>query len=245
VVVSGSGPIRTVTLNRPEQLNAVDEVMHHQLAHVWDRVLADTEVRVVVLTGAGRAFSAGGDVSWFGSLVDDADLRARCMREGRQIVSSLAGFPLPVIAAVNGPAVGLGCSLALLADIVLMSEKAFFADPHVAIGLVAADGGAMALPLLTSLMRAKEFLFTGDRIDAQTAERIGLANHVHPAAELLDAAYALAERLVAMPPQAVTDTKRLLNLHLRHAVETMIDFAFAAESESFARGDFLGRLGPS
>jgi enoyl-CoA hydratase len=245
VLVSGSGAIRTVTLNRPEQLNAVDEAMHHELGQVWDGIAAERDARVVVLTGAGRAFSAGGDVSWFSSLVEDADLRSRCMQEGRRIVNSLSGFPLPVIAAVNGPAVGLGCSLALLSDIVLMSDKAFFADPHVAIGLVAADGAAMALPLLTSLMRAKEFLFTGDRIDAATAERIGLANHVYPPDELLAAAYALAERLAGMPPQSVSDTKRLLNLHLGHAVDTMIDFAFAAESESFARGDFLERLGPA
>jgi enoyl-CoA hydratase len=242
LLVSGDGPIRTVTLNRPEHSNAINPALHRALGRVWIQLHDDPDARVVVLTGAGRAFSAGGDFDMIRKDALDPEFRERDVADARRIVTEMISFPLPVIAAVNGAAVGLGCSLAIMSDVVLMSEKAFFADPHVSIGLVAADGGALAWPMLTSLLKAKEYVLTGDRLDAVTAERIGLANHVVSADQLMDRAYELADRLAAQPRQALQDTKRALNLHLSRAVSGVLDFAFAAESESFTMPDFLPRL---
>ena len=128
----------------------------------------------------------------------------------------------------------------MMSDIVIMDEDAFFSDPHAAIGLVAADGGSLTWPLMTSLLRAKEFLFTGDRIDARTAERFGMANRVVGRGEALAEAVSLAERLAAQHQRALRDTKRALNIHLQRAVAGVIDFAFAAESETLALRDFEG-----
>ena len=132
---------------------------------------------------------------------------------------------VPIVAAVNGPAVGLGCSLVALSDIVFMAESAYLADPHVMLGLVAADGGPVTWPLLTSLQLAKEYAFTGDRIPARRAAEMGLANHVCPDDEVVDQAVACARRIAKLPRQAVEDTKRILNLHLERAVVATLDFA--------------------
>jgi enoyl-CoA hydratase len=240
--VSSHGSVRQVTLDRPEKLNAVNADLHESLSNVWQAIAADPQARAVVITGAGKAFSAGGDREFLERIAQDAQWRYENMRQARRIVQEMIAFPLPVIAAVNGPAVGLGCSVALLSDLVLMSESAFFADPHVAIGLVAADGGALCWPLLTSLIRAKEYLFTGDRIDARSALELGFANRVVAPEELLEAAHALAERLAAQPAQAMRDTKRAVNIHLQRAVGAVLDFAFSAEAETFTSADFRDRL---
>ena len=127
----------------------------------------------MILTGAGRAFCAGGDLNWISTFLDDPVARDESIREGSQIIEEMLRFPLPVIAAVNGPAVGSGCSVALLCDIMLISEGAYLADPHVAVGLVAGDGGAALWPLLSPIMRSREYLYTGDRIPAATAVEFG------------------------------------------------------------------------
>lgn len=167
--------------------------------------------------------------------IEDEQARLETVDEARRIVLEMTDFPLPVVAAVNGPAVGLGCSLALFSDVVVMSEKAFFSDPHITVGLVAADGGVIAWPLVTSLLWAKEFLLTGDRIPAERALQMGMANHVVPADDLLDTAYRIAERIAAQPRQAVRDTKRALNIHLSRAVASVIDFSFSSETYSFTQ----------
>lgn len=242
LIVDGNGPVRTVTLNRPHHLNAVNEPLHDALSDVWRQLRADADTRVVILTGAGRAFSAGGDVDFLRRTSEDSAARYETMSAARRIVTEMIAFPLPVLAAVNGPAVGLGCSLALLCDVVLMSEHTYFADPHVAIGLVAADGGVLTWPLLTSLLRAKEYLFTGDRITASEAERFGLANRVVDGDKLLASAHELAERLASQPQQALRDTKRALNIHLSRAVSSVLDFATAAEAETFVLPEFRAFL---
>jgi hypothetical protein len=144
----------------------------------------------------------------------------------------MARFPAPVIAAVNGPAVGLGCSMALLSDLVLMAEGAFLADPHLSVGLVPGDGGPMLLPLIVGPARAKEMLFLGERVPATEAVRLGLANRVVPGEQLLDEAMDLARRLAALPVRALRDTKRAVNLHLEHAMATVMEDALAAERDS-------------
>lgn len=226
--------VGVVTLNRPRRLNAVNEPLHDALADVWSLVQRETEVRAVILAGAGDAFSAGGDINWFSELSEDRELCRRTLEQGKRIIDEMLRFPLPVVAAVNGAATGLGCSLAVLSDVVLMADDAYYADPHVSVGLVAGDGGAAAWPVMMSLLKAKEYLFTGDRIPADEAVRLGLANRVVPRAALEDEAMALANRLAASPPQAIQATKRALNLHLERAMRGVIEYAFAAELDSFS-----------
>jgi enoyl-CoA hydratase len=240
--VDEDGPVRIVRLARPEQLNAVDDDLHYALAQVFPMLSADEGARAAVITGEGRAFSAGGDFGLLDRMANDRALRAATIAEGREIVLNMIRCRVPVIAAVNGPAVGLGCSVIALSDVVYMAESAYLSDPHVTVGLVAADGGPLTWPLHTSLLLAKEYAFTGERITAARAAEIGLANHVCPDGEVLDAALAAAHKIAALPQQAVEATKRVLNLHVERAVLATIDFAMAAESESFDTDDLRANV---
>jgi enoyl-CoA hydratase len=234
--VRAEGALRIITLNRPDALNAVNDPLHAGLANLWSRLGEDREARAAVITGAGRAFSAGGDFAYLDELRQDADLRAKTILHGREIVLGMARCRIPVVAAVNGPAVGLGCSLVALSDIVYIGEEAYLADPHVQVGLVAADGGPLTWPLQMSLLLAKEYALTGARIPAQRAVELGMANHVveDPLAEAL----ACAKRIMELPRQAVESTKRLLNIHLERAVLATLDYANTAEDQSFQTEDF-------
>lgn len=246
VTISSRGAVRVVKLNRPEALNAVNARLHRALARVWRHLADDPEARAVVFTGEGRAFSAGGDIDWISSFQTDHAGRRGSVEEAAEIVNEMIRFPLPVVAAVNGPAVGLGCSLAVLCDIVYIAESAYFADPHVSVGLTAGDGGAPAWPVFVNLLRAKEYLFTGDRIPAAEAVSLGIANRAVPDADLFDTAMAMAERLAAQPPQSLQSTKRALNMHLAQAVAGPLAYALSAEYHSFDSAEhraFLERFG--
>jgi enoyl-CoA hydratase len=234
IVVEQDGAVRILRLNRPESLNAANEVLHRRLATIWDEISADESCRSVVLTGNGRAFCAGGDAEVLTNMNESEQYRYDTLRDGATIVRSMAAFPLPLIAAVNGPAVGLGCSLAGLCDIVLIESSAYLCDPHVSVGLVAGDGGAITWPALTSLLRAKEYLFTGDRISAENAVALGFANRVVEDGTSVDEAVALAQRLAKQPAQALRDTKRAVNRHLERSIHDILDFALAAEGVSSA-----------
>ena len=240
--VDSDGPVRIVRLTRPEQLNAVNEELHLGLTQVFPQLSADPDARVAVITGEGRAFSAGGDFDLLDRMVKDRALRSDVIAEGRELVLNMLRCRVPVIAAVNGPAVGLGCSVIALSDVVYMAESAYLSDPHVTVGLVAADGGPLTWPLHTSLLLAKEYAFTGDRISATRAAEIGLANHVCPDGEVLPAAIAAAHKIAKLPQQAVEATKRVLNLHAERAVLATIDFAMAAETESFDTQDLRANV---
>jgi enoyl-CoA hydratase len=231
--VDVDGPVRVVRLMRPEQLNAVNDELHLALTRLFPQLSADRDARVAVITGEGRAFSAGGDFDLLDRMARDRALRHAVIAEGRELVLNMIRCRIPVVAAVNGPAVGLGCSVIALSDVVYMAESAYLSDPHVTVGLVAADGGPLTWPLHTSLLLAKEYAFTGDRIAAARAAEIGLANHVCPDGEVLPAALAAAHKIAALPSQAVEATKRVLNLHAERAVLATIDFAMASETESF------------
>lgn len=232
--VTADGPVRIVTLDRPDVLNAVNEALHTELVDLWPALAGDGDAAVVVLTGAGRAFSAGGDLDYIRRFPDDAELRRRTMAEAQQILWSMIRFPLPIIAAVNGPAVGLGASLALASDIVLVSDRAFFADPHVAIGLVCGDGGAALLPLVAPLLRAKELLFTGDRVLPDVAVDLGMANRVVAHDELMDQALTLARRIAEQPRFALQQTKRAIQMGVEQALGGVVEAAAMAEEESMA-----------
>jgi|KBSSwiStaDraftv2_1062776.scaffolds.fasta_scaffold43049_3 enoyl-CoA hydratase len=233
LTVEVDGPVRIVTLNRPDAMNAVSTAMQHSLIRVWSEIAADEDARAVVLTGAGRAFSAGGDLDNFLLQQKDVERRRRSLRNARRLADEFIGFHLPVVAAVNGPAVGLGSTLAVLSDIVIMSAESYLADTHVPVGLVAGDGGAAFWPVLTGLLRAKELLLLGERVLPDEAVRLGLANRVVPPADVRATALTLAHRLASLPPQAVQDTKRSLNLHLKVAMNAVLDFSLATEAESF------------
>jgi enoyl-CoA hydratase len=236
------GTVALVTLNRPETYNATTPEIHTGLTEVWAELDTDPDLRAVVLTGAGKAFSGGGDLQLLLDQIDDRALRDHLMVGAAAIVRGMTALSVPIIAAVNGPAVGLGCSLTAMCDLVLVEEQAYFADPHVALGLVAADGGALMWPMLTGLLRAKEHILLGDRIDAAEAVRIGIANRVVPAGTARDAALDLATRLAAMPPQAVRETKALLQRSIVAAVATLLDDALARETESFDEPAFRANV---
>lgn len=230
--VRHDGSVRVVTLNQPDTLNAFSEDLHEQFVDVWTDIERDDECRAVVLTGAGRAFSAGGSYEDFEHRRVDLAVRRRSLRLARRLADEMLNVAVPVVAAVNGPAVGLGCTVTTLCDIVFIADDTFLADTHVSVALVAGDGGAVTWPALTSLLRAKQYLLTGDRLSAVEAVEIGLANFAVPAERLLDDAVAFAHRLAAQPPQAVQETKALLNQHLRANAVRALGYGLAAESQS-------------
>jgi enoyl-CoA hydratase len=230
------GRVLTIALNRPDQLNAVDGLMHEELADVFLEAEADPDSDVVVLTGEGRAFSAGGDLAWLEASTRDGAPGPSAV-EGKRIVHGLLDMEKPVIARVNGHCIGLGCTLALLCDVVIAVDRAKIGDPHVRVGLVAGDGGAAIWPQLVGFARAKEYLMTGDLMPAAEAERIGLVNRVVPDGGLDAAVYGLAERLSLAPQQAVRGTKVAVNAELKRIVHAVMAASIPLEQVSFLTAD--------
>jgi len=237
VLVEQDGPVAVVTLNNPDERNALLDDMHAALRELWWDLAYDRNVRAAVITGAGTAFSAGGNVPNFIRDYEDLEHRRQSLWGARRLMEAMVEFPKPLVAAVNGPAVGLGCNIALSADIVLIAESTFIADSHVSIGLVCGDGGAALWPLYIGFLRAKEYLLTGERIPAAKAVELGLANRAVPDDQLMTEAMTLANKLADQPVQALQETKRALNLHLQAAITRVVPFALAAESESFGTDD--------
>lgn len=227
--------VLTVSLNRPEKLNAVNAEVHTELSWLWRDVATDDKVRAVVLTGTGRAFSAGGDLDWFNNMTPAA--LDTLFTEARSIVFDMLQVSQPIIAAVNGAATGLGATIALLSDIIYASEDAVIADTHVLAGIGAGDGGAVIWPWLCGMARAKEYLMTGDRISASEAERIGLINHVVAPGELLATAQSMARRLAQGPRLAISATKLPMNKILCDTANLVFDYSLALEKECFHSAD--------
>ena len=226
-----------VTIAHPtSELNAVDERLHQELAMLFAELRQETAARAVVLTGRGRAFSAGGDFNWFPTLREPARLDA-LRREAKQLIWDLLDVEIPIVAAVNGHAIGLGASIALLCDVIFMADTATIADPHVRVGLVAGDGGAAIWPLAVGPARAKEYLLTGDPLTAAEAERIGLINRVLPAADLQEHALAFARRLADGAPLAVRYTKVAVNKLIKDALNVAFDTSTALELMTFLSED--------
>ncbi|SAK86245.1 enoyl-CoA hydratase/isomerase [Caballeronia hypogeia] len=223
------GRVLEITLNRPEQLNAVNGGLHAELARVFIDANNDPESEVIVLSGAGRAFSAGGDLEAVKAGFDDPAAFRVTAREGKQIVFAQLDCEKPIIAKVNGPAIGLGCSIALFCDVIFAADTAKFADPHVNVGLVAGDGGAIIWPQLIGYARAKEYLLTGDPIPAIEAARIGLINHAVPAAELDECVNQFADRLANGASNAIRWTKVSTNIGLKQLAHAVMDTCMSYE----------------
>ena len=241
LLVEKRGNVHVVSINRPEAFNAVNEQVHHAFATIWRVLAADDDARAVVTTGVGKAFSAGGDMVMFGRLIDDPVARQFQITEARSVFLEVINFPKPLVSAVNGPAVGLGCSIALLSDFLVMGESSYLADPHVAVGLVAGDGGTAMLPLLIGMMKAKEFVLLGDRITPAIADKLNLLTKVATDDTVLDEALAIGERLAGLPPQALRATKVAMNMHLSRAAQGVLEYALAEEYTSFTTPEFIER----
>ena len=232
--------VATVTLNRPDSLNAVNAVMHHELMTIWLDLAEDQEVNAIILTGAGRAFCAGGDVKNMASRAGTSDGRRRSLAtpaEARRIVEGMLDVEQPIIGAINGDAVGLGATIALLTDITVVSEKARFADTHVRVGIVAGDGGALIWPLLVGPHRAKEFLMRGHFINGAEAGRIGMVNYAVPPEQVMAKARELAQELADGPTYAIRWSKLAVNKWLKQQANLILDASLAYEMMTFGTED--------
>ena len=237
IALARKGRLLTITLNRPDTLNAVNREMHEELADVFNFAARDTHSDVVVLTGAGRAFSAGGDLEHIARNAANPDLFDEEVRVAKRIVFAMLDLDKPLVCRMNGHAVGLGATLALLCDVIFAAENAKIGDPHVALGLVAGDGGAALWPQRIGFGRAKEYLLTGELLTAKKAEEIGLLNHCLPAAELDSAVDAFCERLLNGSRNAIRWTKVLVNLELKRVATAVMDAGIAYEAVTARSAD--------
>jgi enoyl-CoA hydratase len=224
-----------LTLDRPP-VNATDERMHWELTEVWKTIDADPAARVVLVTGAGKAFSAGGDLSLLEGMAGNAAAVSRTLREAADIVYNMINLEKPIISAINGVAVGAGLAVALMADISIIADTARLTDGHLRLGVGAGDHAAIIWPLLCGMAKAKYYLMTAEFLDGREAERIGLVSLCVPAAELMEKASAIATRLAEGPQNALRLTKRALNGWLRVAAP-IFDSSLAYEMLNFMEAD--------
>jgi enoyl-CoA hydratase len=223
VIAEAAGAIRILTLNRPDKLNAADLELQERLLGCLQAVADDRDARVLVLTGAGRAFSAGGDRDILRRIAAGSnDQQGALGRVHAETIRCMLGLDIPVIAAVNGPAIGYAAGIVAMCDVVVMGETAFLSDPHVLYGIPATTAVQLIWPRLCSELLARELLMTGRRIEAQEAVAIGLANRVRPAGEEMATAMAIAESIVALPPAGVAATKQAFNRPLLQAAEDLL-----------------------
>jgi enoyl-CoA hydratase len=228
--------ILLITINRPEVMNATNARLHWELSRVWLDIGEDDDTRVAVITGAGRAFSAGGDLEMIESFQGDLSVVSGVMKEAGDIVYNIANLDKPVVSAINGVAVGAGLAVALMADISIMSETARLTDGHIRLGVGAGDHAAIIWPLLCGMAKAKYYLLTADFVDGKEAERIGLVSLCAPEAEVLPKALEVATKLATGPQMAVRWTKRALNNWIRQA-GPIFDNSLALEMLGFFSED--------
>ncbi|MBD0417368.1 enoyl-CoA hydratase/isomerase family protein [Oryzicola mucosus] len=242
ILVERRDDIAIVTLNRLEQMNAFNADMHREAELLWPRLADDRSVRAIVFTGAGKAFSAGGDLKAIARRLGDPQENFRTSvavpSSALTLFRGLLDLPQPVIAAVNGDAIGLGATLALACDVVVMAETARIGDTHVRVGLVAGDGGAVIWPLLVGPSRAKDFLMRGRLADCNEAFRMGLVGHTAPATGVMDMAVAIASEMAALPPLAVRWTKQSINKQIRQQLELAFDASIAFETITMLSQDY-------
>ncbi len=225
-----------ITINRPEKYNAADEELHGELARVWNDVAADPETRVAVITGAGRAFSAGGDLAMVERMAGDYDRVSHMLKEMSELVYNMINCDKPIVSAINGVAVGAGTVAALLADVAIAAEDARIGDGHVKLGVAAGDHAAIIWPLLAGMAKARYYLLTGEMITGAEAERIGMVAKALPKDQVLDEALRVAGQLATGSQPAIRLTKRVLNNWLRAAGPTF-DASAAYEMLTFMGPD--------
>jgi enoyl-CoA hydratase len=237
IKIERKGHVLTATVDHPgSAMNAVDATLHGEFAELFRRLKQESEARVIVLTGSGRAFSAGGDMAWFPELRDPASLH-RLRREAKQMIWDLLDIEVPIVCALNGPAVGLGASIALLCDVIVMADTASIIDPHVQVGLVAGDGGAAIWPLLVGPLAAKRHLMLGQPLTAGDALRLGVAADVCSVDRIDEVVQTWADRIAAQAPLAVQGTKIAVNQQIKQALLTSFDLSTSLEMACFVSDD--------
>jgi enoyl-CoA hydratase len=239
IKVEKADKLATVTLNRPEALNAVNPQLHHELERIWVDLSEDSEINAILLTGAGKAFCAGGDVKGMASRSGAGVGRGFALNPagGRRLVQNMLDVEQPIIGAINGDAVGLGATIALFCDVIVASEKARFGDPHVRVGIVAGDGGAVIWPALIGPARAKEFLMRGHLVNGADAEKMGLVNYAVPPEQVMSKAKEIAQELADGPTWAIRWSKLSVNKWLKDQVNLILDASLAYEMITFTTED--------
>ncbi len=225
-----------ITIDRPAAMNATDAALHRALSRIWMDVDDDPDTRVVVITGKGKAFSAGGDLAWIETMVGNYAGMQAAFREAGDIVYGMTRCTKIIISAINGVAVGAGLAVALMADISLMAEEAKITDGHIRLGVAAGDHANIIWPLLCGLAKAKYYLLTADFIDGVTADRIGLVSRAVPGAALMEEALRVAHKIATGPQDATRLTKRAPNLWMNQAAPAF-DASLAFEMLNFMGPD--------
>lgn len=228
--VTQKNRILTITINRPEDMNAVNKQLHGEFSTIFLDAEYDDDIDIVILTGAGKAFCAGGDLKWLLGIHGDPVATSYHISHDRKIQNAMLDMEKPIIAKVNGPAIGLGCSLALFCDFVYATPRSKFADPHVSVGLVAGDGGCVMWPQLIGYARAKKFLLTGEIMLADDALNMGLITEVVDEEKIDEKVQELAEKLRDGAKYAIRWTKTSINAGLKVLANSIIDRAAAFEN---------------
>ncbi len=231
--------VATVTINRPDQRNAVHAALHHEFEQIWLDLAQDRDVNAILLTGAGKAFSVGGDLTSRDKPTKSKGRGGRgiVMADGRRVIENLLDVEQPIVAAINGDALGFAANVALLCDVTVAAETAKLADTHVSIGVVAGDGGAVIWPLLIGPNRAKELLMLGDSLTGADAAQIGLVNYAVPEAEVLPKARELVQRLADGPRWAIRWSKLAVNKWLKQQANLIMDAGLAYEAVTLTAQD--------
>ena len=240
VELTRDGYVATLTLARPEVMNRIDAVAHVDLIRELRSLAAEREVRAVVLASTGKVFSAGGDFELMLAAHADPARRREIVDDARALLTALLSLPQPIVAAMQGAAIGLGATIVLGCDAVVAARGAKIADSHVNVGLVAGDGGAVIWPAVTGVLRARRHLLTGDPLDAETAYALGLVTDlVDTPDEVGPAALSLARRIASLPPLAVQLTKRTLIHGLLQRAGEVFDLGLAYEETTLGSNDLL------
>ena len=229
---SRDGRVLTAAISGPNPVNGVDGPMHDELARVFTDLQRDSESDIIILTAKGRAFCAGGDFDWFKEQIEDPGAFRAIAWDAKRIVTTLLEMEKPIICRLNGAAAGLGATIALLCDIIIADKTAKIGDPHVKVGLVAGDGGALIWPQLIGYAKAKELLMTGDLLTSAEAKELGLINYAVPGDELDAKVGELVTKLQANPKWAVRWTKSVANIPLRALAAQLMDASIGWESVS-------------
>jgi enoyl-CoA hydratase len=231
--------VATVTINRPQHSNAVNAALHHEFEQIWIDLAEDREVNAILLTGAGKTFSIGGDIASRDKPLKSKGRGGRriVMADGRRVIENMLDVEQPIVAAINGDALGFAANVALLCDVTVAAETAKLADTHVALGAVAGDGGAVIWPLLIGPNRAKEFLMLGDSMTGADAARIGLVNYALPTDQVMPKARELAQRLADGPTWAIRWSKLAVNKWLKQQANLIMDTGLAYEALTLTTQD--------